>query len=222
MPQACIKSRVCRRIRFGRRSSTHELVSIFMKPLHLWSVIRGLTLIYGQRLACQSTWSLRHPFASRLHLLHMPADLITKSVTLWRRYGLRFQWPENTSVCKGRTSAWSRRIRACTTPTVSITWRNSPPRGAQILVGKEVVIVGIGIGDAVAPRRHPSNPPSKSGSRKTVSVPGGRLQWVDQLIRGPELAGRDKILNLGHHHRNDGERLRDMQVASAIMPTFMT
>ncbi|GMG81052.1 hypothetical protein LNKW23_02640 [Paralimibaculum aggregatum] len=32
------------------------------------------------------------------------------------------QWPENTSVCTGSTSAWMRSSTACTMPTVSTMW----------------------------------------------------------------------------------------------------
>ena len=56
----------------------------------------------------------------------------------------------------------------------------------------------------------PSSCPGKSGCRKTVSVPGLRdLLHIDQLIRWTELSRSNDILDLGHDHGNDRERLAD-------------
>src|SRR3954449_9155939 len=85
-----------------------------------------------------------------------------------------------------------------------------PPPGTYVLVGEKIVIVGIGINDALATRWNTSETTlierlEKDGER---SRPRGLLR-IDEQIRGLDLAGCDIVLNLCDHHRNDGDRLPD-------------
>src|SRR3954470_19367669 len=72
-----------------------------------------------------------------------------------------------------------------------------PPHGTYVLVGEKIVIVGIGINDALATRWNTSETTlierlKKDGER---SRPRGLLR-IDEQIRGLDLAGCDIVLDL--------------------------
>ena len=51
-----------------------------------------------------------------------------------------------------------RRIMACTRATVSTTWRADPSGGADVLRLQQLVVVGVGVGDAALPGGTSSSP----------------------------------------------------------------
>ena len=74
----------------------------------------------------------------------------------------------------------------------------------------DIVIVGIGIGDAAAARRHAVNAAfvERLQKREKRARPGYLLRF-NQLLTAPNLAGGNVVLHIRHHHRDDRERLRD-------------
>ena len=83
-----------------------------------------------------------------------------------------------------------------------------PFRGAQSFVGKKVVIVGVGVDDTTATRRHIVDATLEKRLQKYRDRSGlYHLLWIDQLISPPDLARRYKFLHFGHHHRDDGHGL---------------
>ena len=88
--------------------------------------------------------------------------------------------------------------------------KSKAPRRADIPGGDQVVVAGIGVGDATAAGRHAFEPAlverlqeDQDGSRL------GHLLRIDQLLAAAELAGGDEVLHLRDHHRDDRPRLRD-------------
>src|SRR5262245_19295586 len=80
---------------------------------------------------------------------------------------------------------------------------------ASLLRSDRVVIVGIGVGDAAAAWRYPvqSTGVERFKIRQKGAGPGHLLR-IDQLLAAAELSGGDELLNVGDHHRNNGEGLR--------------
>src|SRR5262245_40378632 len=79
---------------------------------------------------------------------------------------------------------------------------------ACVLRDDDVMIVGIGIGDAAAARCYAVKAAFEERLEKDQERAGScHLLSLDQLLSAPELARGDIILDVGDNHRNDGEWL---------------
>lgn len=88
--------------------------------------------------------------------------------------------------------------------------QEKPAKHADILRLQRVVIAGIGIGNATAPRRDALQRTGKErfeedGQRSRLR----QLLHVNKLVRGPQLPSGNDVLYLGDDHRNDGEGFAD-------------
>src|SRR6476620_12257988 len=88
--------------------------------------------------------------------------------------------------------------------------KHDGPQGARAFCNNDVVIVGIGVGDAAAPRRYAIETALEKRFEKDEERARPRhLLRVDQLLAAPELARCNVILDARDNHRDNGERLRN-------------
>src|SRR5262249_45966128 len=88
--------------------------------------------------------------------------------------------------------------------------QEQPSPGTDVRMGKKIMVVGIGIGDAQAAWWDVREPAlEKRLEEDSQRARLGRLLRIDQNVRRLDLASRDIVLNLGDYHWNDGDRLGD-------------
>ncbi len=112
---------------------------------------------------------------------------------------------------------------ACTTPTVSMTCRNTHCAAPEVRVVQPVVIVGVGVGDAAAARRHVVE--AALVERFHMDGDRARLRYllgIDQPVRCPDLAllrsrPWTAVTTIGMTVRGF-----EMQATSPTIPTFIT
>ncbi|MNU73684.1 hypothetical protein D3C71_631700 [compost metagenome] len=88
--------------------------------------------------------------------------------------------------------------------------QEKPLRHADILVRESLVIIGIGICDAAAAGWNIVQAAFVKRLQENRQCSGlAQLLDVKKLVRRTQLSGGDHVLNLGHHERDNGERLAD-------------
>src|SRR5262245_9265078 len=87
--------------------------------------------------------------------------------------------------------------------------KNYASEGAGVFCHDDVVVIGIGVGDAAAARRYiiDAAPVERLEEHQQRARPRHLLR-VDELLATAELSGRDEVLDARDRHRDDGERLR--------------